>query len=152
RFVMVATRSISTLLWALFFVAMFGPTAFAGMLAIAFHSIGFIAKMMSEALAEAPKGPIEALSATGSTQLQKVVMGFWPAVKPSFWAVALFRWDINVRESAVLGLVGAGGIGMALDTAMNLFQWDRVALILLTIFVVVLLIEALVTLIRQKIL
>ncbi len=51
---------------------------------------------------------------------------YWPQIRPAFWSIVLLRWDINVRESAVLGLVGAGGIGMALDTALNLFQWDRV--------------------------
>ena len=78
--------------------------------------------------------------------------GYWPQVKPAFWSIALFRWDINVRESAVLGLVGAGGIGMALDTALNLFQWDRVALILVAIFAVVIVAEIVVTGIRRRIL
>jgi phosphonate transport system permease protein len=64
----------------------------------------------------------------------------------------LFRWDINIRESSVLGLVGAGGIGMALDTALNLFQWTRVSLILLSIFLIVILAEIVVTRIRQKVL
>ncbi|MNC64531.1 hypothetical protein D3C75_1147460 [compost metagenome] len=64
----------------------------------------------------------------------------------------LLRWDINVRESAVLGLVGAGGIGMALDTALNLFQWDRVALVLAAIFVVVVLAEVVITQARKRIL
>jgi phosphonate transport system permease protein len=65
--------------------------------------------------------------------------------------VALFRWDINIRESSVLGLVGAGGIGMALDTALNLFQWTRVSLILLSIFVIVIIAEIIVTQIRRRI-
>ena len=71
--------------------------------------------------------------------------GYWPQVQPAFWSIALFRWDINVRESAVLGLVGAGGIGMALDTALNLFQWDRVAMVLVAIFAVVIVAEIVVT-------
>jgi phosphonate transport system permease protein len=78
-------------------------------------------------------------------------MGYWPQVLPTFWSIALFRWDINVRESAVLGLVGAGGIGMALNSAIDLIQWRRVALILFTIFVVVILIEAIVTQIRKRV-
>jgi len=78
--------------------------------------------------------------------------GYWPQVKPAFWSIALFRWDINVRESAVLGLVGAGGIGMILDSALNLFQWNRVATILLAIFVVVILAEIVVTFVRRRIL
>jgi phosphonate transport system permease protein len=151
RFVLVATRSISTLIWALFFVAMFGPGALAGTLAIAFHSIGFIGKMFSEGVEEANKGSIEALQATGATRMQQIIMGYWPQVLPTFWSIALFRWDINVRESAVLGLVGAGGIGMVLNSAIDLIQWRRVALVLLTIFVVVILIETIVTQIRKRV-
>jgi phosphonate transport system permease protein len=151
RFILVSTRSINTLLWALFFVAVFGPGALAGTCAIAFHSIGFIGKLFSEAVEDSQRGPIEALSATGASRLSLIQYGYWPQVSPSFWAIALFRWDINVRESAVLGLVGAGGLGMALDTAINLFQWDRVALILVTIFVVVIIAEIVVTQIRKRI-
>jgi len=150
RLILVATRSVNTLLWALFFVAVFGPGALAGTLAIAFHSIGFIGKLFSEAVEDAQKGSLEALSAAGASPLQLIQYGYWPQVKPTFWAIALFRWDINVRESAVLGLVGAGGLGMALDTAINLFQWDRVALVLVTIFAVVIVAEVIVTQIRKK--
>jgi phosphonate transport system permease protein len=70
---------------------------------------------------------------------------------PSFVSIALFRWDINVRESAVLGLVGAGGIGMAMDSAMNLFRWDQVAVVLSTIFIVVIIAEIAVSAIRRRI-
>ena len=151
RFILVSTRSINTLLWALFFVAVFGPGALAGTLAIAFHSIGFIGKLFSEAVEDVHRGSIEALTAAGASKLALIQYAYWPQVKPSFWSIALFRWDINVRESAVLGLVGAGGIGMALDTAINLFQWDRVALILATIFAVVIVAELIVTEIRKRI-
>ncbi len=72
-------------------------------------------------------------------------------MRPAFWSIALFRWDINIRESAVLGLVGAGGIGMALDTALNLFYWDQVAVVLATIFAIVILTEMAVTLIRARV-
>ena len=83
--------------------------------------------------------------------MQQILMGYWPQVTPTFWSIALFRWDINVRESAVLGLVGAGGIGMALNAAIDLIQWERVSLILFTIFIVVILIETLVTQIRKRV-
>lgn len=149
RFMLIATRSVSTLLWALFFVAMFGPGALAGACAIAFHSIGFIGKMLSEALEESSKGTIEALTATGAPWYSRILYGYWPQVAPAYWSVALFRWDINVRESAVLGLVGAGGIGMALNSAIDLFKWDQVALILIVIFAVVAASEVVVTQLRK---
>jgi phosphonate transport system permease protein len=151
KLILVSARSVNTLVWALFFVAVFGPGALAGTIAIAFHSIGFTGKLLSEALEEANRGTVEALQATGAPWLSVVVKGYWPQVKPAFWGIVLFRWDINVRESAVLGLVGAGGIGMALDTALNLFQWERVAMILVAIFGVVIVAEVVVTAIRRRI-
>lgn len=151
KLMLVSSRSVNSLVWALLFVAMFGPGALAGTLAIAFRSIGFVGKLFGEALEEARTGPIEALKAAGAPWTSIYIKGYWPQVEPSFWAIALFRWDISVRESAVIGLVGAGGIGMAIDTAMNLFQWDRVALMLVAIFAIVVVAEIVVTYIRKKI-
>ncbi|MCM0022093.1 MAG: phosphonate ABC transporter, permease protein PhnE, partial [Tagaea sp.] len=94
----------------------------------------------------------EALRATGAPWGSILIKGYWPQVQPAFWGIVLFRWDINVRESAILGLVGAGGIGVALDDAINFFYWDRVAMVLVTVFVVVVLAEILVTQIRKRIL
>ncbi|WP_028575474.1 phosphonate ABC transporter, permease protein PhnE [Desulfonatronovibrio hydrogenovorans] len=151
RLILVSSRSVNTLVWALLFVAVFGPGAVAGTMAIAFRSIGFVGKLLSEALDETDPGPVEALRSVGAPWFSVFIKGYWPQVLPSFWSIILFRWDINVRESAVLGLVGAGGIGMALDTALNLFYWDRVSLILFTIFAVVIAMEILVTWIRKRI-
>jgi len=152
KLILVSSRSVNSLVWALLFVGIFGPGALAGTLAIAFRSIGFVGKLFGEALEEAQPGPVEALSAAGAPWMSRVTYGFWPQVKPAFWSIALFRWDINVRESAVLGLVGAGGIGMALDSALNLFQWDRVALILIAIVAVVVIAEVVVTQVRKRVL
>jgi phosphonate transport system permease protein len=152
KLILVSARSVNTLIWALFFVAVFGPGALAGTLAIAFHSIGFTGKLLGEALEEANRGSIEALEASGAPWLSIALKGYWPQVRPAFWGIVLFRWDINVRESAVLGLVGAGGIGMALDTALNLFQWERAAMILVAIFGVVLVAEIATTQFRKRIL
>lgn len=149
---LVASRSVNSLVWALLFVAVFGPGALAGTCAIAFRSIGFVGKLLGEALEEASPGTIEALRAAGAPRPSLLAFGYWPQVKPAFWSIALFRWDINVRESAVLGLVGAGGIGVALDSAMNRFHWDRVAVILLAILAVVVATEVLVTAIRKRVL
>jgi len=150
KLILVASRSVNSLVWALLFVAIFGPGALAGTIAIAFRSIGFVGKLLAEAVEEAATGPVEALTAAGASWPQVLLKGYWPQVQPAFWSIALFRWDINVRESAVLGLVGAGGIGLVLDTAMNFFQWTRVATILLAIFTVVILAEILVTQIRKR--
>jgi len=151
RLILVSSRSVNTLVWAILFVAVFGPGALAGTIAIGFRSIGFCGKLLGEALEECNKGPVEALKAAGAPWPSIFLKAYWPQVSPAFWGITLFRWDINVRESAVIGLVGAGGIGMALDTAIDLFRWSQVSLILLCIFTVVILAEVVVTKIRQKI-
>jgi phosphonate transport system permease protein len=152
QFIFVATRSVNSLIWALLFVAVFGPGALAGVLSIACRSIGFVGKLFCEALEEAAPGPIEALTACGAPGSLVLAKGYWPQVQPSFWSLALLRWDINIRESAVLGLVGAGGIGVALDSAMNNLYWDQVGLILGVIFLVVMVTEVVTTAIRSRIL
>ncbi len=152
RVLLVSSRSVNSLVWALLFLAVFGPGPLAGTLAIGFRSVGFVGKLLGEAIEQAPPGPIEALEAAGAGWFARIGYGYWPQVQPAFWSVLLLRWDINVRESAVLGLVGAGGIGMVLDTAMNLFQWDRVATVLLAVFAVVVIAEVVVTQVRQRVL
>ncbi len=150
-FILVSSRSVNSLIWALLFVAIFGPGALAGVLAIGFRSIGFVGKLLAEAIEEARPGPIEALSATGAPFSSIVTKGYWPQVEPSFWSIALFRWDINIRESAVLGLVGAGGIGVALDASMSNLYWDQVGMILAVIFAVVMATEIVTSSIRSRI-
>lgn len=152
RVVLVASRSVNSLVWALLFVAIFGPGAVAGTLAIAFRSIGFVGKMVGETIEQMPRGPIEALQAAGAGKLSQIWYGYWPQLRPAFLSIMLLRWDINVRESAVLGIVGAGGVGMVLDTALNLFQWPRVATVLVAIFAIVIVTEIVVTQIRKKVL
>ena len=149
---LVASRSVNSLVWALLFIAVFGPGPLAGTAAIACRSVGFVGKLLGEALEEVPRGPIEALKAAGATQSSQILYGYWPAVKPAFWSIMLLRWDINVRESSVLGLVGAGGIGMIMNSAIDLFEWDRVAVILLTIFAVVVIAEIVITYFRRRLL
>ena len=150
RFFLVSSRSVNSLVWALLFVAIFGPGVLAGVLAIAFRSVGFVGKLLSEALEEIDMGSVEALRATGAPWGAVMLKGYWPQVKPAFFSIVLFRWDINVRESAVLGLVGAGGIGVVLNDSMNLFQWQQVAMSLLAIFAVVIAAEVVVVNIRKR--
>jgi phosphonate ABC transporter permease subunit PhnE len=151
RFILVSTRSVHSMIWALFFVAVFGPGALAGTLAIAVHSIGFTGKFLSEAIEEAKPGPVEALVATGASRMAVLLKGVWPQVKPAFLAIAMFRWDINVRESAVLGLVGGGGLGMALDTALSNLYWDQAGLVLVVVFGVVIATEIVTSWLRTRI-
>jgi phosphonate transport system permease protein len=150
RFFLVSSRSVNSLVWALLFVAIFGPGIIAGVLAIAFRSVGFVGKLLGEAIENINMGPVEAIQATGAPWLSVLIKGYWPQVMPAFFSIILFRWDINVRESAVLGLVGAGGIGVVINDAMNLFEWQRVSIALLAIFVVVILAEIVVVNIRKR--
>ncbi|SGY81339.1 Phosphonate ABC transporter, permease protein [Moritella viscosa] len=147
---LVSSRSVNSLVWALLFIALFGPGLLAGIMAIAIRSIGFVGKLLAEALAEVNVGPVEALRATGASWMSILLKGYWPQVMPAFYSIVLFRWDINVRESAVLGLVGAGGIGVILNDAQNLFEWQKVAMVLVSIFTVVIVAEAVVIHIRNK--
>lgn len=101
KLLLVSSRSVNSLVWALLFVAIFGPGALAGTMAIAFRSIGFVGKLFSEALEEARPGPVEALRSCGAPWPSVFIKGYWPQVEPAFWGIALFRWDISVRESAV---------------------------------------------------
>lgn len=151
RFILVSSRSVNTIIWALLFVAIFGPGVLAGILAIVFRSLGFLGKLIGEAIEEIDRAPIEALEATGASRTKVLLYGVVPQVMPAFFAVSILRWDINLRESTVLGLVGAGGIGIILQGAIDTFAWQTVATILLAIIVLVLLGEAIAAWLRNKV-
>jgi phosphonate transport system permease protein len=131
--IIVASRSINSLIWALVLVAVLGPGVAAGILAIALRSIGFIGKLLYETIEEIAAAPVEAVTATGATDLQVIDYAIVPQVLPAFTGICVFRWDINIRESTVLGLVGAGGIGLQLESSLNTLAWPQVTLILLII-------------------
>ncbi|WP_275287483.1 phosphonate ABC transporter, permease protein PhnE [Halomonas elongata] len=152
RFILVASRSVNTIIWALLFVAIFGPGVLAGILAIMFRSVGFIGKLMGEAIEEIDKRPVEAMEATGASKAKIIAYAVVPQVMPAFFAIIILRWDINIRESTVLGLVGAGGIGVILQGAIDTFAWPTVATILIAIIALVLIGEALTSLLRRKVL
>lgn len=151
RFILVASRSVNTIIWALLFVAIFGPGALAGILAIAFRSLGFLGKLVGEAIEEIDRRPVEALEATGASRFKIILYAIVPQVVPTFWAVGILRWDINIRESTVLGLVGAGGIGIVLQGAIDTFNWQEAATVLLAILSLVVLGEFLSAWLRKKI-
>jgi phosphonate transport system permease protein len=137
----VASRSINSLIWGLLLVAIVGPGTLAGILAIALRSIGFIGKLLYEAIEEIDPAPVEAVTATGASRLQVLDYAIVPQVLPAFAGITVFRWDINIRESTVLGLVGAGGIGLKLQASLNTLAWPQVTVILLVILATVLVSE-----------
>jgi phosphonate transport system permease protein len=151
RFILVSSRSVNTIIWALLFVAIFGPGVLAGILAVMFRSIGFIGKLMGEAIEEIDRNPVEAMQATGASKMKVVLYAIVPQVMPAFFAIIILRWDINIRESTVLGLVGAGGIGVLLQGSIDLFAWQTVATILLAIIVLVIVGEAVTSILRKKV-
>ncbi len=136
-FIIVATRSINSLIWALMLVTIIGPGVFAGVLAIGFRSIGFCAKLLYEAIEEIDPNQVEAITATGASGPQTLSYGIVPQILPAFAGISVFRWDINIRESTVLGLVGAGGIGLQLDASISTLAWTQVSMILLVILATV---------------
>ncbi|MFP4126629.1 MAG: phosphonate ABC transporter, permease protein PhnE [Alphaproteobacteria bacterium] len=140
-FVIVTSRSINALIWALLLVAIIGPGVLAGIVAIGLRSIGFIGKLLYEAIEEVDERQVEAVRATGASAAQVVDYGIVPQVLPAFAGISVFRWDINIRESTILGLVGAGGIGLQLQSSLNVLAWPQVTLILLCILVTVLVSE-----------
>ncbi|MCR9109003.1 phosphonate ABC transporter, permease protein PhnE [Marivita sp. XM-24bin2] len=139
--IIVSTRSINSLIWALLLIAIIGPGVFAGVIAIAIRSIGFCAKLLYEAIEEIDQTQVEAISATGASRWQVMAYGIVPQILPAFAGVAVFRWDINIRESTVLGLVGAGGIGLQLSSSLNVLAWPQVSLILIVILAAVVISE-----------
>jgi phosphonate transport system permease protein len=132
-FVIVSTRSINSLIWALMLVTIVGPGVFAGIIAIGIRSIGFCAKLLYEAIEEIDEKQVEAVRATGASAAQTMLYGIVPQIMPAFAGISVFRWDINIRESTVLGLVGAGGIGLELNAAITQLYWTQVSLMLLVI-------------------
>jgi phosphonate transport system permease protein len=136
-FVIVASRSINSLIWALLLVAILGPGPLAGVLAIALRSIGFIGKLLYEAIEEIDATQVEAVQATGASGAQVMAWGVAPQVAPTLAGITVFRWDINIRESTVLGLVGAGGIGVKLEAALGVLAWPKVTMLLIAILATV---------------
>lgn len=151
RSFIVFTRAIPDLIWALIFVSAVGLGPFPGTLAIAIHSIGMLGKLYAESIEEIDPGQVEALRSTGAHPIQTLALGVVPQVLPAIVGLTLYRWDINIRNSIVLGLVGAGGIGFELTTSMRLFKYPEVLTILIFVFVIVLLVERSSSYIRERV-
>lgn len=145
-----ALRSIHTLVFGLLLVGIVGLGATAGILAVALHSAGTLGKLLAESIETLDPAPVNAVRATGATAAQTFFLGVWPAVLPQFTSQILYVWEFNLRDSTVLGLVGAGGLGLLLSEALSLFQWGRLATLLLAIVGMVTLLDALSRAVRQR--
>ncbi len=143
-------RTVPDLVWAIFFVASVGLGPFAGFLTIVVDTIGFCARFFAEAMEESEKGSQEALHALGARKLDVIFTSVIPQSMPSFVNSSLFALEKATRSSVVLGLVGAGGIGIELKVSMDMFRYDQAATIIIAIFVLVLVVEQLSSKIRKK--
>ena len=139
RFMMVISRSVHEIVWALIFVSAVGLGALPGVLAIAMRSVGFISKITAEAIENIDAKPVEAIRATGGNEFQVLYYGILPQIYPVVLATVIFEWDINIRRSAVMGLVGAGGLGLLFFRQMNSFNYGGVSMVILAILLLIML-------------
>jgi phosphonate transport system permease protein len=150
RFIIAFCRSVPDLVWAVLFVASVGLGVFAGTLTIIVDTVGFCGRFFAEAMEEVDQGPEEALQAIGANRLDIVLSAVVPAAMPSFVNSSLFALEKAVRSSVVLGLVGAGGIGIELKVAMDMFEYQSAATIILSIFLLVVAVEQFSVYVRQR--
>lgn len=151
RAIVAISRSLNEIIVAIILVAILGFGPLAGFVTLSFATIGFLAKLLAEEIEDMNKVQAEAVKATGARWTQWINFGVQPQVMPRLIGLSMYRLDINFRESAVLGLVGAGGIGATLNTAFDRYEFDTVAAILLIIIVTVMFLEYLSGVIRARI-
>jgi len=144
-------RTVPDLIWALFFVVTVGLGPFAGALALMIDTMGFCGRFFAESMEEADEGPQEALTAMGAAHRDIVFSAVLPSALPAMINTSLFSLEKATRSSVVLGLVGAGGIGLELKVAIDLFDYSQAATIILCIFILVLLVERCSTALRQRV-
>lgn len=138
RVLMTLSRSVHEIVWGLVFVAAVGLGALAGILAMAVRSIGFISKTIAEAIEDVNPGPIEAMRAVGANRFQVLLFAIVPQVMPVFLGNMIFEWDVNIRRSTIMGLVGAGGLGLALHRQMAAYNYGGIATVIAVILLLIL--------------
>ncbi|MFV2093118.1 MAG: phosphonate ABC transporter, permease protein PhnE [Hyphomicrobiales bacterium] len=141
RGIIAVSRALHEIIVAILLVAIFGFGPLAGFLTLSFATIGFLAKLLAEDIEDTDKGQAEAIRATGASWLKWINYGIQPQVMPRLVGLSMYRLDINFRESAILGLVGAGGIGATLNTAFDRYEFDTAAAIIIIIIVIVMALE-----------
>jgi phosphonate transport system permease protein len=137
RFLMTMSRSVHEIVWGLIFVSAVGLGTLAGVLAMAVRSIGFISKTIAEAIEDVDPKPIEAIRAAGGTRFQILIFAILPQIIPVFVGNMIFEWDINIRRSTILGLVGAGGLGLVLFRQMAMSNYGGIATVILAILALI---------------
>jgi phosphonate ABC transporter permease subunit PhnE len=147
-----ALRAIHTLVFGLVLVGIVGLGPTAGILAIALHSMGTYGKLYAESIETLDMGAVDAVRATGASSSQVFFSAVWPSVLPQFVSNHLYVWEFNIRDSTILGLIGAGGLGLLISEAVSLFQWSRLATILLVVVALVMAFDALSRRIRKALL
>lgn len=150
RTLIAAIRTVPPFVYGLMFIRVTGPGAFAGLLTMSLCSIGMVSKMFIESIEDLDKRILESLDAAGCNTLQKIRYGIIPQLIPDFASTVIYRFDMNLRDATVLGLVGAGGIGAPLIFAMSAYRWNEVGAILLGLIILVLIIEWISAKIRVK--
>lgn len=138
RSFMAVSRTLPEILVAILFVKLFGFGTFAGFVTLAFATVGYFGKLLAEDIEAANQAPLEAMRAAGASWLQRLDYAVKPLVMPRAIGIAIYRLDMNFRESAVIGIVGAGGIGATLNTAFDRYEFPSAAAIMLVIIVIVL--------------
>jgi phosphonate transport system permease protein len=151
RGVLIVTRSVHEVIWALVLVAVFGFGPLAGMMVLTLHFIGFAGKLLAENVEAADMRPVEAIRATGGDRMKQMVLGVYPQVRPVWIGIFVYGWDIVLRASFILGIVGAGGVGAQLRGSIESLRYDRVGTILLIILIIVTIGELLSMHIRKRI-
>ncbi len=150
RGVLSVIRAIPDFLYALIFVAAIGIGPLAGVVALIFFNVGVVAKLLSETVDSVDTGPIEAIDAGGASRTQMVRWSVLPQVLPNYVAFSLYAFELNVRASTVIGVVGAGGIGTLLFTQYRFFQWSNVSVIVIELFFIVFVIELISIRLRRR--
>jgi phosphonate ABC transporter permease subunit PhnE len=151
RTILNALRSIEPLIMGIVFVIWVGVGPFAGVLALTLHSIASLGKLYSEQVESIDAGPMEAIKATGATRLQMIVYAVMPQIVPPYISFTMYRWDINVRMSTIIGFVGGGGIGFLLQQQINLLQYKQAGVAVLAIAIVVSILDYASAFIRERI-
>ncbi len=151
RFIMTISRSIHEIVWGLIFVAALGLGAFPGIIAIGMRSVGFLSKLTAEEIEQVNIGPIEAIEATGASKAQVILFGIIPQILHLFIGNVIFQWDLNIRRATIIGLVGAGGIGIVFSVQMAMYNYRNATATIVAILILVIIGEYVSNRLRMKV-